>query len=139
MYLDKPTLRYRQQGFGLPLAIFIITVLALVIAAMSQLQQTSSEGVSLQVQSHRAFYAAESGIQLALNRLIPPDGSAGSACSASPFYQRDFSIPGLPNCSVTVNCSVITVTSINYYTLNATGTCGSGVDAAQRQIEVRVQ
>mgnify|MGYP001177026052 FL=1 len=133
----------RQSGFGLPMAVFVITVLALVIAAMAQLQQSSSEGSSLQLQSQRAFYAAESGLQLSLNLLLPPDGSAGRSCASVPLYAHDFSstnsLYGLSNCSVRVECQPVTVDSEVYFTLTSTGTCGSGTDSAQRTTEVRVK
>lgn len=133
----------RQSGFGLPMAVFVITVLALVIAAMAQLQQSSSEGSSLQLQSQRAFYAAESGLQLSLNLLLPPDGSAGRSCASVPFYAHDFSSLsssyGLRGCSVRVECQSLTVSSELYFTLTSTGSCGSGTDNARRTTEVRVK
>ncbi len=133
----------RQSGFGLPMAVFVITVLALVIAAMAQLQQSSSEGSSLQLQSQRAFYAAESGLQLSLNLLLPPDGSAGRSCATTPFYAHTFSSPssfyGLTSCSVTVECQDVAVGSEVYFTLTSEGICGSGTDSARRTTEVRVK
>lgn len=128
----------RQRGAGLPLALFIIVVLALVVAAMAEMQRGSGEMSSLQIQSQRAFYAAESGAQIALSRLMPPDGSAGASCTAT-FYQRTFSQPGLSGCSVTVTCRLDTVSGVNYYTLDSAGLCGNGLDQATRAIEVRAQ
>jgi len=60
----------RQRGFGLPLAVFIITVLALIGAAMVALTRTGQESVASEIQSIRAFYAAESGAQLALVAVL---------------------------------------------------------------------
>lgn len=137
MFPDSRMLK--QAGFGLPAAIFIVTVLALIIATMANIQRNSSDGVSLQVQSSRAFYAAESGVEVALNLLLPPDGSAGRNCSTSPFYSQNYNVAGLRGCSVSVVCSSITVNSEDYFTLTSTGSCGSGIDAAQRQIEVRAK
>lgn len=45
----------KQQGAGLPIALFIITVLALLVVGMAQLQERSGQAVSLQIQSQRAF------------------------------------------------------------------------------------
>lgn len=128
---------HKSRGFGLPMAIFIVTILALLIATMSQVQESSSEGVSLQVQSNRAFYAAESGIQLALNLLLPPSGAA-AACSGS-LYSRSYTAPGLSGCSVAVSCTSVLINSENYYTLTSTGQCGSLRDQARRRLEVRVK
>lgn len=144
-YGSRVMVNGRQSGFGLPMAIFVVTVLALVIAAMSQLQQSSSEGVILQMQSQRAFYAAESGLQLSLNLLLPPDGGSGRSCTASPFYSHAFNPPpgaslyGLSNCSVMVECQSTSVNGDTYFTLTSEGTCGSGTDSARRTTEVRVK
>ena len=129
----------KQRGFGLPAAIFVITILALIIAAMSNIQRNSAEGITLQVQSSRAFYSAESGVQIALNLLLPPNGSAGRSCATSPFYQRNYTVAGLVGCSASVECSSDTLNSEFYYTLVSTGECGTGLDQAQRQIEVRAK
>lgn len=128
----------RQRGAGLPLALFIIVVLALVVAAMAEMQRGSGEMSSLQIQSQRAFYAAESGAQVALSQLMPPGGSTGASCTA-PFYQRTFTQPGLGGCSATVACRADKVSGVNYYTLDSVGLCGNGIDQAKRAVEVRVQ
>jgi MSHA biogenesis protein MshP len=140
MYPDfARTLGHRQRGAGLPIALFVITVLALLVTTMSQLQQTSGELTGLQVQQTRAFYAAETGAQASLNLLLPPDGSAGQLCATSPFYQRTFSQPGLQGCSATVSCTSAMVDGAGYYTLRSEGVCGAGPDEAKRLIEVRAQ
>ncbi|WP_097462358.1 pilus assembly PilX family protein [Mangrovitalea sediminis] len=128
----------RQRGVGLPLALFIIVVLALVVTAMAEMQRGSGEMSSLQIQSERAFLAAESGAQVALSKLIPPGGSAGASC-VSPLYQQSFSQPGLGGCRVTVDCRADKVSGVNYYTLHSTGLCGNGLDRASREVEVRAR
>ena len=129
----------KSDGFGLPAAIFVITILALVIAAMSAITQRSAQSVSLQVQSQRAFYAAESGVQLALNLLFPVDGSPSKSCAVSPYYSENFSAAGLNSCAVSVGCrSVFDGTQV-YYILTSSGSCGSGADQAVRELEVMVQ
>lgn len=129
----------KQGGFGLPAAIFVITVLALVITTMARLQQSSADGSSLQLLSLRAFYAAESGIELALNVIIPPDGSAGRACATSPFYQQTFTVAGLNQCSAEVSCRELLIDGESQYVLLSRGQCGDGTLQAQRQIEVGVR
>ena len=128
-----------QRGFGLPMALFVVTVLAIIIATMASMQGDAAASSSLQVQAHRAFYAAESGIEGALNLLLPPDGSPGQACTVSPFFNPTFTVTGLNGCSASVECSSVTVGGDDYYTLTSTGSCGSGLDAAQRVLEVRAR
>jgi len=140
---EKGTDRSRQQGAGLPMAIFLITVMALIVTTITQLQQSTSEMETLDIQSVRAFYAAESGAQMALSVLLPPDGSAGASCSGEIYTQSPFPEEGLRGCSATVTCNQETVIvegePENYYTLTSTGTCGSGREQGQRVIEVRAQ
>ncbi len=130
---------YQQRGAGLPLAIFIVTALALIITAMSQLQSSSSASVALQINSQRAFYAAESGAQLAMNVLFPPDGSAGLSCATAPFYSQNFTATGLAGCQASVQCTAVTAGGANVFTLRSTGSCGNGASQARRVIEVRAQ
>ena len=124
----------KQRGAGLPLAIFIITVLALIVVTITQLQQGTAEMEIQDIQSTRAFYAAESGAQAALALLFPLSGTA-SACNAS-LYQHAFTTTALNSCAVRVACSEQTFGPDTYYRLVSEGTCGNGIDRAQRRIEV---
>ena len=129
----------RQQGIGLPATVFIIVILALIVVAMSDLTEQSNIGSGQDYQSMRAFYAAESGAQIALNRVF-----VGSlACSDAALVDIDFDSggdnPGLNDCIVELECSGDTVSSIEYRTLISTATCGSGFEQAIRSIEVRAK
>lgn len=129
----------KQSGFGLPMALFVITVLSVIILSMSSIQSSGNKSSALQVNTHRALFATESGIEASLNLLIPPDGSSGQSCATSPFYSQSFNTNGLRNCSVSVSCSVISINDDNVYTLVADGSCGSLHDQASRRLEVKVQ
>ncbi|MFT6114084.1 MAG: MSHA biogenesis protein MshP, partial [Oleispira sp.] len=54
-------LKFKQAGIGLPVAIFIITIMSLIAAAVNQIGATSSQSYTQNLLSSRAFYAAESG------------------------------------------------------------------------------
>ncbi len=131
--------RSRQRGAGLPVALFIITVLALLVVGMAQLQESSGRSVSLQIQSQRAFLAAESGAQVGVAQVL----DAGS-CSAltSP---KTFSVSGLSSCSAQVSCNSVqgdiegNSNLETVYTITSAGQCGSGFDRAERAVEVRVR
>ncbi|MDX5299245.1 MAG: hypothetical protein LPK85_09870, partial [Gammaproteobacteria bacterium] len=129
----------KQRGVGLPLALFVITVLSLLVAFMAQIQQSTQEQLSLQLQSMRAFLAAESGAQAAVSLVMPPDGGAGRACAVSPFHQVTFATPGLRGCTATVRCRADTGDGATYHTLQSEGRCGGGADEAVRVVEVRVR
>ncbi len=129
----------RQQGAGLPLALFLITVLALLVVGMAQLQQSTGQSISLQIQSQRAFFAAESGAQVAVAEAL--DAASCAAVSSS----LSFSAGGLASCEAVLACDAVQAdidgnSSLEtVYTLSSTGRCGAGSDFAQRIVEVQVR
>jgi len=138
MCLKQNALPNRQHGIGLPATVFLISILALIVAAMSDLTEQSGLGFGQDYHAMQAFYAAESGAQVALNRVLV----GGQACSGA-LTAIDFDAggpnPGLNNCSVTLNCSQVSVDSVNYYTFLSTATCGTGFERSQRSIQVQAK
>lgn len=137
MYPDRCLIK--QAGAGLPVALFIVTVLALLVLGMSQLQQGSGEAISLQIQSQRAFFAAESGAQVGVRDVLEADSCAGIN-SPLDFEDAD----GLQGCSAEMACEGVTANiggtgGNTVYTITSTGSCGAGQDQATREIEVRVR
>ncbi len=134
---DRVT-RHYQHGVGLPATIFLVVIIALIVLALSDLNQKTNLGFGQDFFSGRAFYAAESGAQIALNQLYV----GGQACAVN-MTTIDFnnagSNPGLDTCSVVVDCQETLVDSIRYYTFSSTASCGSGFEQAQRSIEVRAR
>ena len=129
----------RQRGAGLPVALFIITVLALIVTSMAQQQESTGAAVSQQILSQRAFYAAESGAQAAVTEAL-----YGSGCGSVPG-SLSFTGRGLNGCSTSLSCSVVRAdiegdaADEDVYTLVSTGQCGVGTEQATREIEVRVR
>lgn len=132
-------LPHRQRGAGLPVALFVITVLALIVVSMAQQQESAGVAVGQQILSQRAFYAAESGAQVAVAEAL--DGGSCAAVSASVNYTQ----AGLTGCSATLSCNSVQAdidgdsTLERVYTLVSIGQCGSGAEAAFRTVEVRVR
>jgi MSHA biogenesis protein MshP len=138
MFPNLPSLKY-QTGAGLPIALFIITVLALLVIGMSQLQQAGGDSVSLQIQSQRAFLAAESGAQVAVRKALESGDCAAVSGSVT------FPTGGLSGCSASMSCSALgadidgdAVDEI-VFTIRSDGQCGSGRDGANRTVELRVR
>jgi len=70
------------------MAIFLITVMALIVATIVQLQESSGEMEALDVLSTRAFYAAESGAQAGACTGVEGRSRrmwCGHACGQSPI------------------------------------------------------
>lgn len=126
-----------QQGIGLPAAIFIITVMALIAAAVNQLVSQNAQTYAEEVNLTRAFYAAESGAGFAMNAIFPPEDYATGYPSvnkcpvAATVY--NFVSDGLNQCSATVSCTSIANGGSTYATIESTGVC----DDVQRTIQVR--
>lgn len=126
----------KQKGIGLPATVFLIVIVALIVLALGDLNTKSNIGFGQDFYSIRAFYAAESGAQIALNRVFVGE----QACNNS-LADIDFDTvtdnEGLESCQVDLSCQQVTVDFIEYYTLSSHATCGAGLEQAQRSIEVR--
>jgi len=138
--------RKQQQGFLMPVAIFILVVMAVfgtTVARNSTQTNTATvqEGVSTQ-----AFFAAESGAQRAMSSvfygaLAPTRASADAGCAAlnaSVEPEINFTAPGLANCSATLSCDASNDpdNTTSYYRLVSVASCGGGSLQASRSIEV---
>lgn len=127
--------RTRQNGVGLPAAIFVITLLALIAFALNELANQNALTFEEEINLTRAFYAAESGAGFAMNILYPPEEYPGYAsnatCAASTTF--NFIVEGVNQCSAVATCNEITVGSRNYATIKSTGTCNS----VERIVQVR--
>ncbi|MGC1511226.1 hypothetical protein FT643_17155 [Ketobacter sp. MCCC 1A13808] len=70
--------RGRHSGFALPAAIFIVVIIALMVAAMVRLGAGQTVGVNQGLLSTRAYWAAQSGLEWGLYQV-----SANGSCSGS--------------------------------------------------------
>ena len=134
----KMTLLTKQKGVGLATAVFVITILAVLAIGINLLVENNSETFVEEALLTRAFYAAESGAGFAMNGIYPPEeypGYAGTTCAgtAGTPINYTFSVDGLANCSAAVYCTLITVGSNNYLTIESEGTCGE----VSRTVQVR--
>ncbi|MBK3881629.1 pilus assembly protein MshP [Pseudomonas stutzeri] len=86
----------RQHGFGLVAAMFLIIVIAGVIAAMWRMSATQTATNNLTLQQTRAYQAARAGLEWGISRFLNDE-----TCTEPPF-----SVPGLDGFVVTVECPV---------------------------------
>ncbi len=150
----------QQQGFLLPLAIFIVVVMgvfALVLSRNTIQAGTSSVQEAISTQT---FYAAESGAQRGMqvlfldkNQTLTRQAVDGRCADFNTTYT--YTVPGLNHCSAVVTCvcryqnasACAPATAANYtasapvnnltsfYNITSTATCGSGTLRAERTIE----
>jgi len=137
---NSPT---KQGGYSLPIAVFILVIMALLAAAIVQLSSRNNLSSAQEVFSTRAFYAAESGASWAMSRLLFNTGSSVTKADSdiqcgNPVNGKtiNFTPAGLAGCSATLSCSVDTVGSTGYYSIVSTGVCGAGQVQATRVVEV---
>lgn len=138
MYLKHSQTKYKQLGIGLPATVFLIVIIALIVLALGDLTRKSSLGFAQDFFSIRAFYAAESGAQIALNRVFVGAQACSNALVDIDFNNAGVNL-GLDSCTAVLNCQQDVVDGINYYTFTSTATCGTGYEEAQRSVEVRAR
>lgn len=123
----------RQAGFSLPVTLFIIVVLSLIAVALNRLSETGAQSYSKALLSQRAFYAAESGLQLTLPEVLNT-----VPCSCAGVADIQFTVAGLNGCQAEIVCDdSLLVAGERYCQLESRGRCQG--DEAQRTVEVRVK
>ena len=125
----------KQNGLGLISAIFVIVVLAMLVAGMSGIMTASQTYRAQEILAVRALSAAQTGSELHLSELLHPENSQVCTTDASPVA---LTTAGLLDCSYQASCAAVTVGSDTYYTIKSVGRCGSGVDSSTREVKVRV-
>jgi MSHA biogenesis protein MshP len=142
MYLNN---RSQERGFLMPVAIFIIVIMGGLALTISRFSGQTSIAVVQEAVSVQTFYAAESGAQLAMNKLLYSTTTVIDQTQAllnctnlitAPSSPLTFTGAGLNNCSTALNCSANIDSGISYFTLTSSATCGSGQISAQRTVEV---
>jgi MSHA biogenesis protein MshP len=95
--------RARQHGFSLVSAIFIVVVLAFLGLMMVTIGVMQQATVSHAVQGARAYQAARSGLEWAIDQSV-----AAGACASLP--STDLTVAGLDGFRVAVTCAQSDVT-----------------------------
>ncbi len=134
-----------QRGYLMPVAIFIIVILAGLAITLSRFSGQSDTAVIQEAISVAAFNAAESGGQYAMNRLFystttsPTRTLVDANCTAINGTSLNFSAVGLGDCSADLTCNVsanLPTNTISYYTVTSAGQCGVSPINAQRVVEL---
>lgn len=137
MFPNRSITRSATQGAALPVALFIIVVMALVGAALVRIVVDTSAGVVNDVIGQRAFNAARSGAELFLVQLFPLDeptneslcGERDAALSPDDHvavYTESFTTAGLHGCSVHVYCDFAAAEGITHFRIVSQGRCDAG-------------
>ena len=133
----KSKIPSKQQGSALVIAIFIITVMTLLGAALVRMVSSNAETIAYEVIGTRAYQAAQAGAQRKLSELFPLNGPR--VCTGGGY---DFSsIQGLENCeAINVTCEEdATVDGVSYYTVTSTGQCEVAGVFTSRNIAIKAK
>lgn len=127
-----------QGGFSLVSAVFLLVVVAMIAGYAVSLGTAQQGDATLALLARRADFAAQSGLDWAIARVINADACPGSGTSFTP------SGPGLDSFTVGVACTSVTVTegAVAYpvYSLTVSATMGSESteDFARRAVTAQV-
>ena len=124
----------RQAGIGLMSAIFLIVVVSMLAVAITGMVTTSSEEFAQHTIDQNALLAAQTGVQLGLNKVFAPAGAG--VCANWTF---DLESIGLRSCQAAVQCRSVVVASDTHYTLVSDGRCEVVGFSAQRRLEARAK
>ena len=61
--------RFRNKGFALPTVIFFLVIVAGIVTMMAKLSANQAGSTALSIQSARAYYAAQSGVEWAAKQV----------------------------------------------------------------------
>lgn len=131
--------RPRQTGFALVAAMFVLIIIALVIAAMLRLAGNQHGTNSLAIQQARAYQAARAGLEWGISSALAGTCLPSKALVMSGSNLAEFD-------GVQVNCAPQTYSengnSVRLYTLTATaqnGAPGTRPDYAYRRLTATVE
>jgi MSHA biogenesis protein MshP len=127
----KPLLT-KQSGLGLPVAIFIITIMSIIAVAVNRLNEAGGQTYSQNLLSTRSFYAAESGAQLRAHTVL---SAVPCTCGTNTTY--NFTVVGLNSCRAVTSCDDFVANGETFCTITSIGSCDN--INAQRTIEVRLK
>ncbi len=124
-----------QRGIGLVGAVFFMVVVALLTVAITKSVDTGAQSFVVEVLSHNAFLAAESGAQLGVRRIFPAQGTG--SCSNQTWNLEAIN---MRRCTASVACRSETVAGEVFYTVESTGRCtDGGATIAERVVLVRAK
>lgn len=134
------TMPRQQQGFLIPLALFILVVMGVLALTISRTSiQTQSSSIQ-EFTNIQAFYAAESGAQRGMKHLFfdarPPTKTSADIQCSSLNVTYNFTDDGLKACNAWVKCSKGGDAIRSFYTIKSIGSCGTDQYRAERTIEV---
>jgi len=121
----------KQRGASIVIAIFLITVMALLATAAVQIVTTGQQSISQEITSLKAYFASQTGVQWGMYQAVyaTPNSS----------HTLTFSNAGLTLTTVDVSFTSTTIDSNTFYVINANGkySTSSTPEFSSRQVRLR--
>lgn len=131
----KSRLSCLQQGFLMPLALFILVGLAVLMTTMMRFSSHQHTSTVFNALSSQAFYAADSGVEYGVHKIVSSGIDAGATrCSLINEHVIEYDVEGLSGCRVLLRCG----DRDDHYMLSSLGECGRNQLLAQRQITIKI-
>lgn len=126
------TTGHDQRGLGLPLAISVLLLLAVVAAGVTRWTGVAHEDVAAEVTSLRAEAAARSGLEWGRVRVVAADACPAGAAPAP---------QGGNGCEVILDCQPVSVVGGGQnFVLEAIGRCPlTGTIDVERTLRMRIR
>lgn len=127
-----------QSGFALPAVIFLIVIVALIIAALERISNNQTAISTMGLQSSRAYMAAYSGVewaayQVKTNNTCPAVGTIGNL-NLSGFQTEIVSCTSVVHNEAGKTVTTFEVEALATY--GGTGQYGNSPDFASRELTV---
>ncbi len=132
----------REDGFLMPLSLFILVGLASLAIAISRLSSGSFHASVQTSVATQSFYAADSAAQYAMNQLLFNAANrteVDARCIAVSGALLNFNVAGLKNCSANLSCTTVANAGgpAAIYDITSNAQCGGGELVSERSIVVR--
>jgi MSHA biogenesis protein MshP len=130
-----------QAGSMLILAVFVLVVFLLLGSALVRILSSGDESLAYEVVGTRAYTAANTGAEFALQKLFPLNNNTALSCAVIGTPPNISNVEGLQNCQVSISCSEFsTPDAVTYYKIISMGQCAlDGNNIASREIIIEAR
>jgi MSHA biogenesis protein MshP len=125
---------YPAKGFMLPVAIFLLVVLAALVGYAMRLAMLANLGTIQDVQGAQGYLAARAGVEWVAFQVLTPANMQGCPAAPAPFTINGFNV--VLNCNQNVEQDKGGTQNIGVYTIVSTASIGvvGKKDYIQRRI-----
>jgi MSHA biogenesis protein MshP len=125
---------FRVKGFMLPMAIFLLVILATLVGYAMRLALLANMGTIQDIQGSQAYLAARAGVEWAAFQVLTPASMQACPTAPAPFTINSFNV--VLTCNRTLAQDKGNTQDIGIYTI--TSTASVGVVGSQDYIERKI-